>query len=323
MFSYYESSDGSERSGPLVTMEMFESDSEEEEDDDEDDDDDDDEDDEEEEEEDDDDCDSDDDVTMASNYESSDGSECSGPLDYVTMEELTEMSESDFEHIDNNGNDENYYKSDDDGDDDSNSPTIAKTARRDGPSPYQSFKSVFDNFTSYHGFASYIVIKGPESFTSLPNDLTQEQVDGLRYVLLTRRRRQILNGMEELLRGDQNGHGIVVLGASFCYHVKCYWRIVKYMFDNSRQVSQKLDLLFAFTRSLWKYNVWMYRNDGTMSDVVEGLAGVWRDLLRRSDKELGWDTEYSKPGMLEMLRDFKGDVESIDPECGLGNFNYA
>jgi hypothetical protein len=45
--------------------------------------------------------------------------------------------------------------------------------------------------------------------------------------------------------------------------------------------------------------------------------------LKKSDDEIGWDLEYTKPGTLELLRQFKEEVEGTGVDYyDMGKFNY-
>jgi len=49
----------------------------------------------------------------------------------------------------------------------------------------------------------------------------------------------------------------------------------------------------------------MYDNEGGMGGVVKSLAGMWKKLLKNDDERLNIDSEYTRPGVEEFLRNFK------------------
>lgn len=49
----------------------------------------------------------------------------------------------------------------------------------------------------------------------------------------------------------------------------------------------------------------MHDNEGDMEDMVDELAGIWKDTIQHTDKELGIDAEYTRPGIEAFLEDFK------------------
>jgi hypothetical protein len=59
-----------------------------------------------------------------------------------------------------------------------------------------------------------------------------------------------------------------------------------------------------------------------MGELVKGLATVWRNLLKKSDAEIGWDVEYTKPAVYALLKQFKDKVEGMDDCYDLGKFKY-
>jgi hypothetical protein len=85
---------------------------------------------------------------------------------------------------------------------------------------------------------------------------------------------------------------------------------------------KKFDALFAYTSTLLDYDVWMHDNEGDMGALVKGLAAVWRNLLKKNDEEIGWDLEYTKPGVYALLGQFKERVEGMDDCYEMGKFKY-
>ena len=51
-----------------------------------------------------------------------------------------------------------------------------------------------------------------------------------------------------------------------------------------------------------------------MEDMVAGLAALWKRLLKNDDEKLGIDKEYTRPGVLALLEDFKSDLDDVDLE---------
>ena len=49
-----------------------------------------------------------------------------------------------------------------------------------------------------------------------------------------------------------------------------------------------------------------------MGDVVKSLAGMWKKLLKNDDERLNIDSEYTRPGVEEFLRNFKDKIEAVD-----------
>jgi len=43
--------------------------------------------------------------------------------------------------------------------------------------------------------------------------------------------------------------------------------------------------------------------------MVKGLAGMWKRLLKNDDEKLGIDAEYTRPGIVQLLKDFQSDLD--------------
>ena len=61
-------------------------------------------------------------------------------------------------------------------------------------------------------------------------------------------------------------------------------------------------------------NVWAMDNEGGMENIVEPLAAMWKTLLAKDDNELGIDSEYTRPGTITFLEDFREMLEECDNE---------
>lgn len=85
---------------------------------------------------------------------------------------------------------------------------------------------------------------------------------------------------------------------------------------------KKFDTLLGYNFTLQEHDAWMSDNEGDMGTLVKGLATVWRNLLKKSDQEIGWDVQYTKPATYEMLRQFKESIEGMDDYFEMGKFKY-
>ena len=56
----------------------------------------------------------------------------------------------------------------------------------------------------------------------------------------------------------------------------------------------------------------MHDNEGDMGDMVKDLAKLWKKLLAKDDSTLGIDAEYTRPGILAMLKQFKDKLEDVE-----------
>lgn len=156
--------------------------------------------------------------------------------------------------------------------------------------------------------------------------LTQEHMDDLRYVLVTQKRSDKLDAMRDLVLGDQADERMLMFNTSFSYHIRDSLHTLKKLLAKEKKPSDKFDLLFAYTHSVKEYNVWMHDNEGGMNEFTSGLAGIWKRMLKKSNEDLGMDEEYTKPGVLAFLEQFKGKIESGGESYGEGydmTFKYA
>jgi len=155
------------------------------------------------------------------------------------------------------------------------------------------------------------------------NNYTMEQMNSLRFVMLTKNRDEQLEKMRKLILGDQADHSCKMFNTSFSYNVMDSWEYVKRSVLPRKSPAQKLDSLLAFTVTIQQYNVWMHDNEGGMGVMAKGLAAAWKRLIQQnSDEQLGWDTQYTKPGVMELLKQFQSEIDAMDIDYDMGKFKY-
>jgi hypothetical protein len=153
------------------------------------------------------------------------------------------------------------------------------------------------------------------------SQLTAEQMNSLRFIMATPNREAQYESMGKLILEDQYGESFMMFNTSYSNHVLGTWYHIKPKLGRMTP-DKKFDALLAYTRVLLKYDVWMHDNEGDMGTLVKGLATVWRNLLKKRDEEIGWDVEYTKPGVYALLWQFKEAVEGMDDMYELGKFKY-
>jgi hypothetical protein len=137
----------------------------------------------------------------------------------------------------------------------------------------------------------------------------------LRYVFITKERENQLDTMKEFVLGDQANDMVMMFNTSFSYGIRDGFEFYKSAtWKKLKTPAQKFDSLFAYTYLLKTYDVWMHDNEGDMEDMVAGLAALWKRLLKNDDEKLGIDAEYTRPGVLALLEDFKSDLDDVDLE---------
>uniref|UniRef100_A0A7S0ACX6 Uncharacterized protein n=1 Tax=Minutocellus polymorphus TaxID=265543 RepID=A0A7S0ACX6_9STRA len=203
---------------------------------------------------------------------------------------------------------------------------------KDETTPYDKYFKHLTAFQDKHDFLGQMLIKGvsrsgggdsdDEDYDAYGSDdeeafnakLTDEQMAGLRFVLITQNRSDQLDAMREYVLGDQANDGILMFNTSFSYGIHDGFYLLKsgMYAKKAKTSSQKFDLLFAYTYTLKEYDVWMHDNEGDMEDMVKDLAKLWKKLLSQDDSALGIDAEYTRPGVLALLEQFKDKVEDVD-----------
>ena len=138
---------------------------------------------------------------------------------------------------------------------------------------------------------------------------TAEQMSSLRYIMITKRRSDLLDETRQLILGDQANHSIMMFNTSFSYAVLDGFYHFKKEYGKAKSPELKFDELLAYTYILQEYDVWMHDNEGGMDGMVKDLAGMWKRLLKNDDDKLGIDAEYTRPGVMQLLVDFKKKVE--------------
>ena len=151
---------------------------------------------------------------------------------------------------------------------------------------------------------------------------TEKQMRSLRCVMTTKSRSDQLDQMHDLILGDQADSSVMCFNTSFSYEVLDSWEQLESRFLPRKSISKKFDILFAYTFLLLRFDTWMTDNEGGMDVVVKGLGAAWKKLLKNSDEKIGWDTKYTKPGIMELLKQFKSRIDRVDSCYQMGKFKY-
>ena len=200
-------------------------------------------------------------------------------------------------------------------------------------SPHDSFFDKKKAFMKEKGYIGSILVKGIEQDGDEEEEeeekeedcdkYTEEQMNGLRFIMITQNRADKLDEMSSLVLGDQANSCFMMFNTSFSYKVLDSLGTIKSLLKKTKTPAQKFDLLFAYTHMVKEYDVWMHDNEGGMDKFTKGLASLWKRLLETSDEDLGIDAEYTKPALEEFLLQFKTQVESIeDYDNGAMKFKY-
>jgi hypothetical protein len=216
--------------------------------------------------------------------------------------------------------------------------TTTTTTTTKPKSPHDVYMENMSAFIKEKGYMGSLLVKGigrnPEADSEDEEDeedqqdndnITQEQMDCLRFVLITQNRADKLEEMQALILGDQNGASFMMFNTSFSYTVHDSLEQLKSLLKGkaNKTPAQKLDLLFAYTHTVKEYDVWMHDNEGDMGDFTKGLAAIWKRLLKGTNDDLGIDAEFTKPALEEFLQQFQTSVEAVEAYDGAGmKFKY-
>jgi hypothetical protein len=152
-----------------------------------------------------------------------------------------------------------------------------------------------------------------------PTKCSQEQVDNVRVIVITKDRQDRMEEMSKLILGDQHGRQLMTFSTSFSYEVINAWNAFTVRFQEAGNCWQeKFDLLLGFTETLKEHDVWMHDHEVGWGGekMVRQLALSWKLVLKRNDDELGIDPEYTRPGIVALLEQFKEAVESVELHDG-------
>jgi len=199
--------------------------------------------------------------------------------------------------------------------------------------PYEIWEEKFNKFMKAKKFLGSILVKGierdeddddeeeEEEVEEDTSKYTKEQMDSLRHIMVTKNREKQLNAMRKLVLGDQANDWLLTFNTAFSYHIRDSLHTLRRKLTRAKTPAAKFDILFAYTHQVKEHNIWMHDNEGDMDTFTKGLAIIWKRLLKNSDKDLGIDSEYTKPGIMAMLEKFREQAES--PDAGYGNMKFA
>ena len=78
---------------------------------------------------------------------------------------------------------------------------------------------------------------------------------------------------------------------------------------STKNLKTKFDKLVALTTTLYNMDAWIHDNeewgkDGLLDKQITLLAKTWKNLLSKSNQELGIDAEFTRPGVEYLMRKF-------------------
>jgi uncharacterized protein YqeY len=146
--------------------------------------------------------------------------------------------------------------------------------------------------------------------------LTEEEVSQLRHVIVTPRRSTCLDKAAEFvtLGQSRDGGGWMMFNTSSGNDV--IYDLPKKINSAMRKktIPERFDHLFALTYKLHQYDFWlrdneMWDDDGELQTAIKLLGRSWKNLLRKSNEELGIDEDFTRPGIEKLLMQFEELVD--------------
>ena len=153
-----------------------------------------------------------------------------------------------------------------------------------------------------------------EEETFDPTKCSQAQVDHVRVIVITKERQECMDEMGRLILGEQFGAQLMSFSTSFSYHVLGAWSQFSKLYHQTMDWKRKFDLLLGFTDTLKEHDVWIHDHEVGWGGekMVKQLALCWKTILTKTDEDLGIDREYTRPGIVALLEQFKEAVESVE-----------
>ena len=148
--------------------------------------------------------------------------------------------------------------------------------------------------------------------------LTEAQVSRMRWILITEERASRIEAMERALLGEDSEPD-----ENLASRVASLFAVVFEMVKAAPRNSTKFDVLLAFTWAIYEYDTWVGDHalglGATLYRKIRKLGLVWSEALRVDDAGLGIDSEFTRAGVMKMLKDFKDEVETLRPMDGVVN----
>ena len=160
------------------------------------------------------------------------------------------------------------------------------------------------------------------------DEWTEEEVNYMRWIIITQRRADALEHAAELVLGEQAHESFLSFNTSFSYEVMESFDEMRQEYSRTSDWGARFDMLFAYTHTIEEQDVWMHDHEvGWGGEVwLASLAKLWRAVLKKSDAVLAIDGEFTRPGVIHMLERFKTKVEDIEQLAEYGDkpikFNF-
>ena len=192
-------------------------------------------------------------------------------------------------------------------------------------SPEDEYQERLQRVMEEHGcIGSMLIIgiDGPE------RALTAQEMETLRHVLITKSREKALTKAMDFCTCGQADDACMIFNTRSGNEVILgIPRQIKSALSK-KSLPARFDALFALTRGLQAYKFWMHDNEcygegGELEAAIKALGRAWRNLLKKSDKELGIDKEFTRPGVEALLSRLERDLNTCWAAAEFGEFKLV
>jgi len=146
---------------------------------------------------------------------------------------------------------------------------------------------------------------------------TAEEIAQLRHIIINDSRDKCLKKAAKFATCGQEEDGCMMFVTSSGNDVIYGFPIEIDKAMRKKKTSERFDALFALTYYLKEYDFWMHDNemwgeDGELNTAISKLAATWKKLLTKSSSDLGIDDDFTRPGIMTILDQFKDATDSCE-----------
>lgn len=92
---------------------------------------------------------------------------------------------------------------------------------------------------------------------------TEEQMNSLRFILITKNRAKMMDDMREFVLGEQANESFMMFNTSFSWEILSgFSHFKKNIYQKKKSWKLQFDVLFAYTHVLHSHDYWMSDNEG-------------------------------------------------------------
>jgi hypothetical protein len=169
-----------------------------------------------------------------------------------------------------------------------------------------------DRVLKLSGGIDVMLIKGIERNVNNNEDLTQEELHSLRFIVLTKQRQDLLYEKRALILQEQADYNYISLDSSFSKHIFKLVQDEILIISKLNNLMLQFDHVFALTMCISKFDSWIIDNvdQEECNNMVTNLSNFWKTtILIHCNAKLGIDDEYSRLGLEYFLTEFDNEIK--------------